>query len=67
MAALVVNLFAIAYLLWTKRLFGLRGGHAAFLAGRQAESLIEVEQAAAAGPPARDAVAAASRRSAPHR
>jgi len=64
MAALVVNLFAIAYLLWTKRLFGLRGGHAAFLAGREAESLIEVEQAAA-GPAAGDAVAAASRRAVP--
>jgi len=25
--ALLVNLFAVAYLLWTKRLFGLRGGH----------------------------------------
>ncbi len=34
-AALVVNLFAVVYLLWTKRLFGLRGGHAAFLAERR--------------------------------
>src|SRR5665648_619181 len=44
--ALILNLFAIGYLLWTKRLFGLRGGHAAFLAQRHSESLLEVEQAA---------------------
>jgi uncharacterized membrane protein (DUF2068 family) len=44
--ALVVNLFAVGYLLWTKRLFGLRGGRAAFEAERQSRSLIEVEQAA---------------------
>jgi len=44
--ALLVNLFAVAYLLWTKRLFGIRGGHAAFVAERQSQSLIEVEQAA---------------------
>ena len=44
--ALLVNLFAVAYLLWTKRLFGLRGGKAAFEAERQSQSLIEVEQAA---------------------
>jgi uncharacterized membrane protein (DUF2068 family) len=46
--ALVVNLFAVGYLLWTKRLFGLRGGRAAFEAERQSQSLIEVEQAAIA-------------------
>lgn len=44
--ALILNLFAIGYLLWTKRLFGLRGGHAAFLAERHSESLLEVEQSA---------------------
>jgi len=44
--ALVINLFAIAYLLWTKRLFGLRGGHAAFEAERHSESLLEVERSA---------------------
>jgi uncharacterized membrane protein (DUF2068 family) len=44
--ALLVNLFAVAYLLYTKRLFGLRGGHAAFEAERHSASLIEVEQAA---------------------
>src|SRR6476620_5711319 len=46
-AALALNLFAIVYILWTKRLFGLRGGHAAFAAERHGESLLEVEQAAA--------------------
>lgn len=44
--ALLVNLGAVAYLLYTKRLFGLRGGHAAFEAERHSASLIEVEQAA---------------------
>jgi uncharacterized membrane protein (DUF2068 family) len=47
--ALVVNLAAIAYLVWTKRLFGVRGGHAAFEAERHSESLLEVE--ASAGQP----------------
>jgi uncharacterized membrane protein (DUF2068 family) len=46
LAALLVNLAAIGYLLWTKRLFGLRGGHAAFEAERASDSLLEVEAAA---------------------
>jgi len=50
-SALVINLFAIAYLLWTKRLFGFRGGHAAFLAERHNDSLLEVEQAASRAEP----------------
>ena len=45
-AALIINLFAIAYILWTKRLFGFRGGHAAFEAERRNDSLLEVEQSA---------------------
>jgi uncharacterized membrane protein (DUF2068 family) len=49
-AALLVNLTAVAYLLWTKRLFGIRGGHAAFEAERHSESLLEVELAAARPP-----------------
>ncbi|NMM33847.1 MAG: DUF2127 domain-containing protein [Phycicoccus sp.] len=49
--ALILNLFAIGYLLWTKRLFGLRGGHAAFLAERRSESLLEVEQSASRAKP----------------
>jgi uncharacterized membrane protein (DUF2068 family) len=44
--ALVVNLLAVVYLVWTKRLFGFRGGHAAFEAERDAMSLLEVEAAA---------------------
>ena len=44
--ALVVNLAAVFYLVWSKRLFGVRGGHAAFEAERASESLLEVEQAA---------------------
>jgi uncharacterized membrane protein (DUF2068 family) len=44
--AFVINLFAIAYLVFTKRLFGLRGGHAAFQAERQEDSLLELEHAA---------------------
>ena len=44
--ALAVNLFAVVYLLWTKRLFGLRGGFAAFEAERANLSLLEVETAA---------------------
>jgi uncharacterized membrane protein (DUF2068 family) len=46
--ALIINLFAIAYILWTKRLFGFRGGHAAFEAERRNDSLLELEHAAAA-------------------
>ena len=45
-AALVVNLAAVVYLVWSKRLFGVRGGHAAFTAERDAMSLLEVEAAA---------------------
>ena len=41
-----VNIFAVVYLVWTKRLFGARGGHAAFAAERHGASLLEVERAA---------------------
>ncbi len=44
--ALVINLVAIGYLLLSKRLFGLRGGRAAFEAERHSESLLEVERSA---------------------
>jgi uncharacterized membrane protein (DUF2068 family) len=44
--AFVFNLFAVVYLLWSKRLFGFRGGHEAFEAERHSESLLEVERAA---------------------
>jgi len=46
LAALAVNLAAVVYLVWSKRLFGVRGGHAAFAAERHSASLLEVEQAA---------------------
>ena len=44
--ALLVNIAAVLYILLSKRLFGLRGGHAAYLAERHETSLLEVEQAA---------------------
>ncbi|MGZ4497979.1 MAG: DUF2127 domain-containing protein [Nocardioides sp.] len=52
-AALLLNLFAIVYLLWTKRLFGIRGGKAAFEAERHSMSLLEVERAAVDAPRSR--------------
>jgi uncharacterized membrane protein (DUF2068 family) len=45
--ALALNVFAVVYILWTKRLFGFRGGREAFEAQRHSESLLEVERAAA--------------------
>jgi uncharacterized membrane protein (DUF2068 family) len=45
--ALALNVFAVVYILWTKRLFGFRGGRAAFDAERHSESLLEIERAAA--------------------
>jgi uncharacterized membrane protein (DUF2068 family) len=48
--ALVVNVAAVVYLLLSKRLFGLRGGRAAYEAERHAQSLLEVEEAAVATP-----------------
>jgi hypothetical protein len=54
-AAFVVNLLLVIYLVWTKRLFGVRGGKRAYEARLRGESVIEVEQAAlaaaSAGPP----------------
>ena len=46
--ALVVNLLLVIYLLWSKRLFGVRGGKRAYDAKLRAESVVEVEQAALA-------------------
>ena len=48
MAPLVINLLLVAYLVWTKRLFGVRGGKQAYEARLRTESFIEVEQAALA-------------------
>ena len=47
-AALVVNLLLVIYLVWTKRLLGVRGGKSAYDARLRTESVIEVEQAALA-------------------
>jgi len=46
--ALVINLLLVAYLVWTKRLFGVRGGKQAYEARLRTDSFIEVEQAALA-------------------
>ena len=46
--ALVINLLLVGYLVWTKRLFGVRGGKQAYEARLRTESFIEVEQAALA-------------------
>lgn len=45
-AAFVINILLVVYLLLSKRLFGLRGGRAAFEARRHGQSLLEVEAAA---------------------
>jgi uncharacterized membrane protein (DUF2068 family) len=44
--AFIINVAAVLYLVLTKRLFGVRGGRAAFDAERESESLLEVEAAA---------------------
>lgn len=44
--ALLVNIAAVVWLLWSKRLFGLRGGAAAYHAEHAEESLLTVERAA---------------------
>src|SRR5215831_15475785 len=46
LGALVVNLLLVVYLVWTRRLFGARGGKKAYEASLRSESVIEVEQAA---------------------
>lgn len=48
-ATLALNVAAVLWILLSKRLFGLRGGRAAFEAERHGASLLEVEQAAGAG------------------
>jgi uncharacterized membrane protein (DUF2068 family) len=47
-AALVINLLLVIYLVWTKRLFGVRGGKRAYEARLRSESVIE---AGAESPP----------------
>jgi hypothetical protein len=48
-AAFVINLLLVIYLVWTKRLLGVRGGKAAYEARLRGDSVIEVEQAALTG------------------
>jgi uncharacterized membrane protein (DUF2068 family) len=45
-AALAINLLLVVYLVWTKRLLGVRGGKRAYDARLHAESVIEAERAA---------------------
>jgi uncharacterized membrane protein (DUF2068 family) len=45
-SALIVNLAAVVYLIYSKRLFGIRGGRAAYEAERHEASLLEVEVSA---------------------
>lgn len=44
---LVINVAAVVYLLWSKRLFGIRGGHRAYEESLHEASLLEVEQSSA--------------------
>ncbi len=46
--ALLVNVVAVIWLLWSKRLFGLNGGGKAYEEEHRAESLLSVERAALA-------------------
>jgi len=43
---LIINVAAVVYLLWSKRLFGIRGGHRAYQEALHEVSLLEVEQSA---------------------
>ena len=45
--AFLVNLALVAYLVWSKHLFGVRGGGTAYAAERHEDSLLSVERAAA--------------------
>jgi uncharacterized membrane protein (DUF2068 family) len=47
LVALLINLALVVYLVWRKRLFGVRGGRAAFERERHEDSLLEVEASAA--------------------
>ena len=46
LGALLINVAAVVWLLWSKRLFGLNGGGEAYRAEHSAESLLTVERAA---------------------
>jgi uncharacterized membrane protein (DUF2068 family) len=51
LTVLVINVAAVLYLLLSKRLFGLRGGHRAYEASLHEVSLLEVRESARAGAP----------------
>jgi uncharacterized membrane protein (DUF2068 family) len=54
LVAVTINVLLVVYLIWSKRLLGIRGGKRAYDAQLRSESVIEVEQAAlAAAAPAR--------------
>jgi uncharacterized membrane protein (DUF2068 family) len=63
LGALMINLLLVSYLVWSKRLLGVRGGKAAHEARLRSESFIEVEQAAlaAASRPGADVLTKAGR------
>jgi hypothetical protein len=46
----LINVAFVLYILLSKRLFGIRGGHEAYAAERASESLLEVEKSAAVLP-----------------
>jgi hypothetical protein len=46
LGAFVINVAAVVWLLWSKRLFGLNGGGAAYRAEHSAENLLTVERTA---------------------
>ncbi|MCS3782329.1 DUF2127 domain-containing protein [Tsukamurella ocularis] len=43
--ALLINIAAVAWLVWSKRLFGVNGGAAAYRAERESESILTVRRA----------------------
>lgn len=49
-SALILNILLVTYIVWTKRLFGFRGGFDAFEDERHSQSVMEIEHAALAGP-----------------
>jgi len=53
LVALMINLLLVVYLVWTRRLFGVRGGRKAYEARLRTDSVIESEQAALAAAPPR--------------
>lgn len=48
---LAINVAAVVWLIWSKRLFGIRGGGAAYADEHSAESLLTVERAAVSEAP----------------